>query len=182
MLDRLGQSFTEDAIWKCGEERGVSDHEARLVESSDEVLSKRAIDPRLSSDGAVHLSDDGARKLNHWDTPVVDRGDESCEIANDPSAKCEDRTLAVESLLDQAVAESCGNAHRLGGFPCGNDQQAGIKTSSLQRSDQGLCVQGSDHIVGDHRTAAGGDCFGGEFAGTRDDTLSDQDLVRGVLE
>ena len=102
------------------------------MEGSDEIFPQWAVHSRLPPDGAVHLGNDGGRKLNHGNAPVVDGGDESREIANDASAKCKDGALAVKAELNESVAEVRRHGHRLGGLTRWYAQQVGIKTGGLE--------------------------------------------------
>ena len=122
VLDDFSQSFLEDLLRQGRERERIGEHKTRLVKGAYQVLTKRAINPRLSTDRAVDLGNDRRWQLNHGDAAVVDRGDKSSQITHNASAECKDGTLAIQSEMDHPITEIGGKSHRFGGFTCGDSQ------------------------------------------------------------
>ena len=78
---------------------GVGQHEARLMESADQVLALRRVDARLAADGAVNLRQQRGRDLHEADAAAKDGGGEAREVADDAAAEGNDEITAFQPLL-----------------------------------------------------------------------------------
>ena len=111
MFDDLGESFLKNAIRKRGEGFRVGKDKARLMKGADEVFAKGTVHPCLATDGAINLSHDGGRHLNHRNATEMDGGNKSGEITDNSPPKGKENALSVESISNQAIAEFRSLSH-----------------------------------------------------------------------
>ena len=74
------------------------------MEDADQIFSGACIHAGFAADRAVHHGQQRCWNLNVWDAAVINRRDESRNIANHPAAKTYDKRLAVKSRRDHPVA------------------------------------------------------------------------------
>jgi hypothetical protein len=107
----------------------------------------------------------------------MEGGDESSKITDHSATEREDGSLAVQSQSDQAVAESRGNGHRLGGFTGRDFQKRGAESRGSQGMEQSLRVEWGDGGIRDDGACSRCHDPSGECSGLSEQSLPDQDLV-----
>ena len=116
VLRHLGVAGAEVAGRQRVEERGVGEHQPRLVEGADEVLALGRVDPGLAADRAVDLGEQRRRHLHEADAAAQDRGGEAGEVADDAAAEGEDEVVAVDLRGDQPLDGALEPGPALGGL------------------------------------------------------------------
>ena len=101
----LGIAGAEFARRQRIEQRGVGDHQHRLVEGADQVLAMRGIDRGLAADRGIDLRQQRRRHLHVVEPAPHDRCGKAREIADHAAAERNDEIVALDAVPDQLVAE-----------------------------------------------------------------------------
>ena len=114
VFDHLGIAGAELARRQRVEQRGVGQHQRRLVEGADRFLPWRRVDAGLAADGGIDLRQQGGRHLHEVDAAPDDGRGEAGEIADHAAAERDHesprsmlrREHAVADLLEPVVSSS----------------------------------------------------------------------------
>ena len=148
------------------------------MERSGEVLSGLQIHARLAADRTVDLCDDGRGDLDERDTPLVDRGDETGEIADHPATQGNDERTPIESGTGHTVEQGFGRGEAFRRFPGADGQKHRIKSGTAQRCEHRVAVQAGDVLVGDHSTSSAQSRFRAQFPGAGNESGTDKHAAR----
>ena len=109
---------------------GIGQHEAGLVECTDQVLAKRRVDPRFATHGTINLRQQGRGHLHKTHTTPHNGGGKARQITDHTTAKGDNHIAALDFLGDkpfngaaELVPAFCGLARR-------QDQDFGCDTTS----------------------------------------------------
>ena len=109
MFDRLREALVKLAVRQRAQRFGIHDHQAGLVEGTQQVFPLGHIHAGLAADGGIHLRDDRRGNLHEGKSAVKDGGHEAREIAHHAAAERHDHRLAVMSRADHLAAQ--GSPH-----------------------------------------------------------------------
>src|SRR6185312_14465339 len=88
------------------EQRGVGDHQNRLVKGADQVLAVARIDAGLAADRRVDLRQQRGRHLHEIDAAAYARRGEAGEIADDAAAERDHQIAALDARADDLLADA----------------------------------------------------------------------------
>ena len=77
----------------------------RLVEGADQILSERMIDPDLAANRRIHLGQKRGRDVHERDAAQVAGRGKSGHVADDASAECDERRLAIGVGPDERLVD-----------------------------------------------------------------------------
>jgi hypothetical protein len=112
MLHDLGQARAKFPIGQGSHDRGVDDHQPRLVKGADQVLRLRMVDGRLPADRRVDLRQHRRGELHEVHATHVRRGDEPRDIADGSTAERQDRRRPIGPRGEETIPAALG--HREG--------------------------------------------------------------------
>ena len=95
----------EVARGKRVEQRGIGDHQDRLMERADQVLAVARIDPGLAADRGIDLRQQRGRHLHDVEAAAQDRGGKAREIADHAAAERDHHVVALDARIEQPVAD-----------------------------------------------------------------------------
>ena len=183
MFDGLGEAFAKFAVRQRPQRFRVDEHQARLMEGTQEIFPLADVDPGLAADRGIDLRDDGRRHLYEGDTAVENGGDEARQIPDHAATQRDDQRLPVMSGADHFPAECFRLDHRFRRLASGDRVQGRVETGSFQGFHQGTGVKSSHRVVADNRRAQAGDPGLIErFSGLAEQAGFDEDRVGAVSE
>ena len=106
----LGIAGAELARRQRIEQRGVGDHQHRLMKGADQVLAVPRIDRGLAADRGIDLRQQRGRYLHVVETAADDRGGEAGEIADHAAAERHHEVAALDARGDQRLADGFEHA------------------------------------------------------------------------
>ena len=86
------------------------------MEGADQVLALRRVDSGLAADGGIDLRQERRRDLHEAHAAPQDACREAGKIADHAAAKRNDAIAALDSELEQGLAESCQHREALAGL------------------------------------------------------------------
>jgi len=120
------------------------------VESADEVLALRGVDPGLAANRTVDLGQKRRRQLHKPHAPAQDRRRKTDEVADHAATQRQDHILALDLLLQQPFGAACEVVPVLRPLARRQGQGRGRDPLRLQRCSQCGQVAGRDGFVGHH--------------------------------
>ena len=121
------------------------------MESADQILAQRVVDPRLAADARIHLRDDGRRHLHVGYAAQVGRRDEARHIADDTAAQRGDPGAAIEFRLDHFSQNPLGAREILHALATGVNHLQHLEASRAQAVGRRLEVARGYRLVADQR-------------------------------
>src|SRR4051812_30000730 len=82
---------------------------------------------------------------------LINGGDETGEIANDPAAQPDDKGVPIEAGLNHFITDQAGLFERFGAFASRNGDERGPNSFAIETSLQRFREKGSDLSVGNER-------------------------------
>ncbi len=164
------------------EQRGVGDHEDRLVERTDEVLAAARIDGGLAAHRGIDLGEQRRRHLDIVEAAPHRGGGEAGEIADHPAAERHHEVAALDPRRDQRLADAFETGKALGALPGADDDGAGRDPRRGQRGRGRVEVERRHHIVGDDGRLGARLERGGARAQRCDEAASDHDVIGAIAE
>ena len=99
------------------------------MESADQIFPGARIHSGFAADRAVHHGQQRCWNLDMRDAAVINRRDESRNVADHPATETNDKRLAVKSRRDHPIANRAGLLKRLRFFARRNRDQSRAKSS-----------------------------------------------------
>ena len=109
----LGIAGAEFALRQRVEQRGVGDHQDRLMEGADQVLAVRRIDAGLAADRGIDLRQQRGRHLHEVEAAPHARRGEAGEIADHAAAERDDQIAALDARRDDRLAHASRSVAKL---------------------------------------------------------------------
>jgi hypothetical protein len=161
-----------------GRERGnVGQHQARLVESADQILALPRVDAGLAADRGIHLGQQRGRHLHDADAAPQNAGGKARQIADHPAAERHDAIAALDAKLEQALAErrQYGEAlARLAGAHHGLAEKQAVSVETRFHRGE---IERRHVAVADHHAARARKRGGDPPPGRGNQPLADDDRV-----
>ena len=133
VLDDLGQAGPEFAVGQPTQGRQIAEHQARLVESADQIFAGLEIDAHFPAHGTVHLGEQGGGHLDQRHSAQVGGGDETRQIPDHATAQRHDERLALHAMGGELIVAGMENLQTLGAFPRRHENEGRIKPRLDQR-------------------------------------------------
>ena len=130
VFDDLGITGAEFAGDQGVEHARIGQHQARLIERADQVLSLGRVDCGLAADRGIDLGQQGRRDLNEIDAAQGQRRADARQIPDHAAAERDQRRLAVDPHFQQFAADLFQMGEILGLF-------AGLQHDGLARDPGG---------------------------------------------
>ena len=116
-----------------------------------QVLARPQIYTGLSTNRAVHLSEQGSGNLNVANASEVYGGSKASNIADNSSTNRQKQTLAIEAMVNELLAEPNDGFDGFGWFAGRYGKQKRVNAVRLQLGLKWLGHQGFYQFVGDQR-------------------------------
>ena len=180
VLHHLGVAGAELALRQGIEQRGVGDHQDRLVERADQVLAVAGVDTRLAADRGIDLRQQRCRHLHEVDATAHDRRRKAREIANHAATQRNDQVAALDPRREHRVADLLKMHEVLGALARRNHDRR--RAEPLERGLGGgemmLCHRG----VGDDQSLRPRTKPGDTLAEARQQAAADHDVVGALAK
>jgi hypothetical protein len=163
------------------EERGVGDHQARLMEGAHEVLAVGGVDPGLAADRGIDLGEQGGRDLHEAHAAADHRGREAGEVPDHAAPERDHEVAALDPGRQDRVADLREAGVALGRLARRHGHDSGPQAGVAERLREACRVERAHVLVRHDRgrpRPEGRDPLG--RAG--EEPPSDQDLVGAVAE
>ena len=139
----LGIAGAKLALRQRVEQRGIGEHQHRLMERADEILAVRRVDAGLAADRGVDLRQQRGRHLHEIKpAPHAGRG-KAGEIADHAAAQRDHQIIALDARRDQRVADLFEGGVVFRSLARRHDD---VRTRDLRRLERGLGV--SEMMIG----------------------------------
>ena len=137
VLHHLGIAGAELALRQRVEQRGVGDHQDRLIERADQVLALAGVDRGLAADRGIDLRQQRGRNLHVIDAAAHHRRGKAREIADHAAAERDHEIAALDPGGDQRIADAARSMRKLlllspAGTLIGGDGDAGGRQRRLR--------------------------------------------------
>ena len=106
VFHHLGIAGAEFALRQRVEQRGVGDHQDRLMERADQVLALAGVDRGLAADRRIDLRQQRRRHLHVVDAAPDQRRGKAGEIADHAAAERHHQIVALDPRRHQRVADA----------------------------------------------------------------------------
>src|SRR6266487_4737250 len=93
------------------------------MDDTEEILSIVRIDSGLSADRAIHHCKQGRRNLDVRNTAMINRRDESGDVADHSAAETDYERQPIQSCGNHLLADHAGLLERLRFLACWNRDQ-----------------------------------------------------------
>ncbi len=100
-LQGLVQSRTKFAVRQSLEHPRIDEHDAGMIERSDQVLARHEIHSGLAANRGIHLCEHRGWYLHQLDAAHVERGQQSAHVAHHSAAQRDHNGLAVRAQTRQ---------------------------------------------------------------------------------
>jgi hypothetical protein len=110
----------------------IREHQARLVEGADQILTQGVIDTRLASKAGVHLRHDGRRHLHNIDTAQKGGCHESSQVTDNTTTESGDPCTAIESCFDHRPNNGLNRFKSLAPFALAEANHNDFEASALE--------------------------------------------------
>ena len=111
----------------------IDEHQLRLIEGTDQILSIVVIDPGLAADAGVHLGEQRGRHLHVGNAAQISRRGKAGEIADHAATKREHAGFSLQSFGDQAIVDRCQRFKIFMFFAVGHENRRDVESGSAQR-------------------------------------------------
>ena len=156
VLDDLGYAGQELAPRQGLECLHVDDHQPRLIECADQILSGWMVDRGLSAHAGIDLGEQAGRDLDERH-PAAERGrGEAGQVADHSAAQREERRVPLQAFVHQLVVQEGEPRQVLVLLAGGNLDHHRLEPRGPQPADDRLPIMGADVGVGDHADPARG--------------------------
>ena len=110
----LGIACLQLPFRQGSQQRGIRNHETRLIESADQVLAARGIHRRLSAHRRIHLRQQCGRHLHETHAALHQAGRQPAHVSDHAAAECNQRIAPVRSARQQPVQHTFEVGEALG--------------------------------------------------------------------
>ena len=179
VLDHLGEPGLQLPVRECAERSGIDQHDARLVERTDQVLATGVVNARLAADRGIDLREQRRRHLDERDAAQVGRGGEPGDIANDAPAEGDDGRVAVGARFDQPVEDERYGVERLAALAV--RQADGLDLLAVEAGRQRVEVKRRNDVVADDQAIVAGHVRG-QVETTTEQPATDDDRITPFAE
>ena len=124
VFDDLGIAGAEFALRQRIEQRGVGEHQDRLMEGADQIFAVGRIDRGLAADRRIHVGEQRGRHLHIIEAAPHDGRGEAGEIADDAAAERDHQIAALDARGDDRLADLLEDAIAFRGFAGRHDDAA----------------------------------------------------------
>ena len=164
------------------EERGIGQHQDRLMEGADEILAVRRIDRGLAADRGIDLRQQRGRHLHIIEPAPHHRRGETGKIADDAAAERDDKVAALHPRRDDRLADLLEYGKAFRGFP-GRHDRAVRRYACFDQRRFGARQHITRHIVvGNDKSLGAGPQRRDPRAERIDDAAPDDDVVAAGAE
>ena len=115
VFHHLGVTGAQLALRQGVEQRGVGNHQDRLIERADQVLALAGVDRGLAADRRIDLGQQRGRHLHVIDAAPDHRCGKTRQIADHAAAERDDQIAALDPGGDQSIADPLEHAEALAG-------------------------------------------------------------------
>ena len=179
----LGIAGAELALRQRVEQRGIGEHQDRLMEGADQILAVLRIDAGLAADRGIDLRQQRGRHLDEIEAAPHARRREAREIADHAAAERDDEIVALDPRRDQRLADVF--EYRRSFF---EPSPAGTMTcdTPMPAASSDVCAAGEmrapDILVGDDRGARARPQRRHARSELREHAAADHDVIGAVAE
>src|SRR5580692_6164600 len=177
-LQRLVKSGTILARRQRLQNVGINQHRARLMKSSEKILSRRKVDAGLSADRRIHLRQHGRWHLNDIHTAHVDGSQKPGHIADHAAAERNQGYATICALRYQFLCQLLQGCKTFRTLAIRHFEELGFNARGRKRLQQDLCPALPDRRDSDHKCAAAFKKFAEGFPGTTKQAASDEHFIR----
>ncbi len=178
----LGIAGAELAQRQRVEQRGVGDHQDRLVEGADQVLALRRVDAGLAADRGIDLGEQRGRHLHEIEAAPHARRREAGKIADDAAAERDHEIAALDARRDDRLADLLEGGVVLRALALRHHDARGFDGRRRQRRLHRGEMMLRHRLVGDDGGARAGAQHLDGFAELGDQPAADDDLVGARAE
>ncbi len=120
------------------------------MEQADQILALRRVDAGLAADRAIHLRQQGRRRLHEIDAAQQNAGGETNEVADDAAAQRDQQGAALDAEREDAFAQVAQMSEVLRLFARRQNDGVVSNAGSAERGGKGAEVQARDALIADH--------------------------------
>ncbi len=119
------------------------------MEGTDQVFSRRQIDPDFRAQSAVDLSDEGGRDLDEVHSSLVGCGHESGRVSHNASAECYDPVLATQTVSRKSFVEVANGVEIFIALSLAHGDEKDVQAHFVEALAELLAIEAVDSSLSD---------------------------------